>query len=90
MWNLIFFKKNRRNKCTYLQSRNRLRDIEKTYGYQGEMWWGWGKNKSEPWDKHTYTLFYIRYIANKDLLYTTWNSTQYSGITYMRKESEKE
>ena len=27
---------------------------------------------------------------NKDLLYSTGNSTQYSVITYMRKESEKE
>ena len=37
-----------------------------------------------------YTLLYIRQITNKDLLYSTGNSTQYSVITYMRKESEKE
>ena len=29
-------------------------------------------------------------IINKNLLYSTGNSTQYSVITYMRKESEKE
>ena len=28
--------------------------------------------------------------GNKDLLYSTGNSSQYSVITYMRKESEKE
>ena len=29
-------------------------------------------------------------ITNKDLLYSTGNLTQYSIITYMRKESKKE
>ena len=29
-------------------------------------------------------------ITNKDLLHSTRNSTQYSVITYMRKESKKE
>ena len=32
------------------------------------------------------TLLLIRLIANKDLLYSTGNSIQYSLITYMRKE----
>ena len=32
----------------------------------------------------------IKQITNKDLLYSTRNSTQYSVITHMRKESEKE
>ena len=39
---------------------------------------------------NTYTLPYIKQIANKDLVYSTGNSTQYSVITYMGKESEKE
>ena len=43
-----------------------------------------------PWDQHTYTLLYIRYITSKDLLCITWDSTQYSGITSMRKDFEKE
>ena len=34
-----------------------------------------------------YTLLYIREITNKDLLYSTGNSTQYSVMTDMRKES---
>ena len=37
-----------------------------------------------------YTLLYIKYITNKDLLYSTENYTQYFVITYMGKESEKE
>ena len=37
-----------------------------------------------------YTLLYIRSIINKDLLYSTGNSTQYSVITYVGKETEKE
>ena len=37
-----------------------------------------------------YTLLYIKQITNKDLLYSTGNSTQYSVMAYMGKESEKE
>ena len=35
-----------------------------------------------------YTLLYVKYII-RDLLYSTENSTQYSVITYIGKESEK-
>ena len=35
-------------------------------------------------------LLHINYIINKDLLYNTRNSTQYSVMAYMGKESEKE
>ena len=37
-----------------------------------------------------YTLLYIKYITNKDLLYSTGNSTQYSVMAYMGKESKTE
>ena len=37
-----------------------------------------------------YTLLYIKQITNKDLRYSTGNSTQYSVITYAGKESEIE
>ena len=37
-----------------------------------------------------YTLLYIKYITNKNLLYSTGNSTQYSVMTYMGIESKKE
>ena len=32
-----------------------------------------------------YTLLYIKQIINKDLVYSTGNSAQYSVITYMGK-----
>ena len=35
------------------------------------------------------TLVYIKQIINKDLLYSTGKSTQYSVVTYMGKESGK-
>ena len=35
-------------------------------------------------------LLYIKQINNKDLLYSTGNSTQYLVITYNGRESEKE
>ena len=37
-----------------------------------------------------YTLQCIKQITNKDLLYSTENSIQYSVMAYMGKESEKE
>ena len=39
---------------------------------------------------HVSFLLYIEKIINKDLLYSTGNSTQYSVIIYMGKESEKD
>ena len=38
----------------------------------------------------TYTLLYIQQITQKDLLYSTGNSTQYSVMAYRGKESKKE
>ena len=37
-----------------------------------------------------YTLQYMKQITNKNQLYNTGNSTQYSVITYLGKESKKE
>ena len=37
-----------------------------------------------------YTLLYMEWMVNMDLLYSTGNYTQYSVLTYMGKESEKE
>ena len=39
--------------------------------------------------KICYTLLYIKYINNKDLLYSTGKSIQYLIITYKGKKSEK-
>ena len=36
-----------------------------------------------------YTLLCIKQVANKDLLYSTGNSTQYFVMAYMGKESKK-
>ena len=36
------------------------------------------------------TLLYIKSVTNKDLLYSTGNSTQYSVMTCMGVESKKE
>ena len=48
---------------------------------------GWGIN----WEtgNDTYALLYIKQITNKDQLYSTGNSTQYSVMAYMGKESKK-
>ena len=47
--------------------------------------------KDNHWDLgiDMYTLPYLKQITNKDLLYSTGNSAQYSVITYIRKEFEK-
>ena len=37
-----------------------------------------------------WTQLYMKWMVTGDLLYSTGNSTQYSVITYMGKESEKE
>ena len=41
------------------------------------------------WEIETdiYTLLYIKQITTKDLLYSTGNSSQYSVMTGMEKES---
>ena len=38
---------------------------------------------------NAHTLLYIRQITNKDVLYSTRNSTECSEVTYMRKESKE-
>ena len=57
---------------------------KQTYGYQ----------RGKGGGRINYELGVNRYsmykIINKDLLYSTGNSTQYSAISYMGKESEKE
>ena len=58
-----------------------------TYSYQGVKRGG-GINWEIGID--IYTLLYIKQITNKDLLYSTGNSIQYSVMAYMRKESKKE
>ena len=55
MWNLIL---KTWYKCTYLQNRNRLTDIEdKLVVTKGDTWQR-GREKSGAWDKHTHTTIY--------------------------------
>ena len=48
------------------------------YGY-------WGERINWEIVSDIYTLLYIKWITNKDLLYSTGNSTQYSVMTHMGK-----
>ena len=59
---------------------------KQTYGYQGD------ERGGTNWEIGTdiYTPLFIKQITNKDLLYSTGNSTQYSIMAYMRKQSKKE
>ena len=55
----------------FIRQTHRHRD--QTYGHQGEQWegeidWEFGIDM--------YTLLYLKWITNKDLLYSTWNFAQ--------------
>ena len=56
------------------------------------LWLPGGKRGGINWEIGTEicTLLYMKQITNKDLLYSTGKSTQYSLMTYMGKESKKE
>ena len=58
------------------------------YGYQGQRWVVRGINWKIEID--IYTLLYIKQVTNKNLLYSTENSTPYSVVAYMGKESKNE
>ena len=62
---------------------------EKLMVINGDRWWGVGGMDWE-FGIGIGTLRYMEWLANKDLLYSTENSTQYSVIIYVRKESERE
>ena len=47
--------------------------------------WGWG-GRDCGFGIGTCTLRYMEWLANRDLLYSTGNSTQYSVMVYMGKE----
>ena len=61
-----------------IQSRNRLTDLENKL-----MVGGVGEGVVRVSGIDTYTLLYLRWITNKDLLYSTGNSAQYSVTTYL-------
>ena len=67
-----------------VQNRIRFTGLENKFmvsGRRGRM----GEGIVREFGKVMYMLLYSKWIINKDLLYRTGNSTQYSVITYMRK-----
>ena len=71
-----------------MQNRNGLTDFESRLTVAKRERWERGGTDRE-FGIDIYTLLYMEWIVNRDLLYSTGNSTQYSVITYMGKESEK-
>ena len=51
---------------------------------------GVGGGMVREFGSNTYTLLYLKWITNKDLLCSTGNSAQYPVTTEWRKEFEKE
>ena len=78
--------------CKYI-ARGRFHAVHKIVWHQRSNVGG-GRDKLGDWDKHThYTIYKIdnqKGDNQKDLLYSTGNSSQYSVITYTGKESENE
>ena len=69
--------KNKRYKWTYLQKKQSHRCRKQIYG---------SKRRDKLGDQQgIYILLYIKQITNKDLLYSTQNSTQYSVMIYLGK-----
>ena len=82
-------KKNCTNEL-YLENRSRVTDVENKVMV---AWVGGGKGKggiNREIEIDRYTQLYVKQVTNKDLLYGTGNSFQYSAMIYMGKESEKE
>ena len=55
------------------------------------LWLPKGKSKdgiNQEFGINKYTLLYIKYITNKDVLYSTGNYPQYFVLTYKGKEPE--
>ena len=63
-----------------------IENIDKT-----NLWLLEGKGEGINWETgiDMYTPLYIKQVINKDLLDTTGNSTQYSIMAYMGKESKE-
>ena len=50
----------------------------------------WRGGINQELEMNIHTVLYLRETTSQDLLYNTGNSTQFSLIPYMRKESGKE
>ena len=71
MWNL---ERNATNELTKKKETHRLR--KQTYGC-------WGEGIVREFGMDMCTLLYLKWITNKDLLYSTWNSAQYYMAAWM-------
>ena len=49
----------------------------------------WSQKETDTTEATEHALLYIELINNKNLLYSTGNSTQYSVMTYVGNESKK-
>ena len=65
-----------------LKNRKRLIDLENKFMVAGQEGEGEGMVTELGMDMHT--LLYLKWIFNKDLRYSTWNSAQYYLVTWMR------
>ena len=70
-------------KRSYLQKRNRLIDLKKEFMVTR------GEGVVRELGADMYTLQYLKWITNKNLLYNMRNSAQYYVTTKMGKEFEK-
>ena len=69
---------------------NLLTKQKQTQTLKTNLWLPKGKGGGREFGTGTCTLLYMELMVNRDLLYSTGNSTQYSVITYIGKESKKE
>ena len=66
-----------------MQNRNRLTDLENELMVAREKRWGEGIVREFGMDMHT--LLYLKWITNKDLLYSTGNSAQCYVAAWMEE-----
>ena len=83
MWNL---KTKGTNELIYKTEVESQRLVTVSLSSKGK---GWGQGLNQELGINIYTLLYIKQVTNKDLLYSTGNSTQYSVMAYMGKESKR-
>ena len=74
---------------TNLQSGKKLIDLENELVVAEGQEEGWGRDSWHA-GMNMYTLLYIKWITNKVLLYSTWNSAQCYMAVWMGEEFEGE
>ena len=64
---------------------NLLTKQKETHRLRKQTYSCWGEGIVRDFGKIMYTLQYSKWITNKDLLYSTWNSAQLYLAAWMRK-----